>query len=134
MRRTPAQRARRRALATAADGGIQRVSVVLYACAPAGAAERILTDLRRYASARDWTSAGEFVDHVRISEPIEQRPGWAALAALIETGKAQGIVTPTHRMCGLRDAEQVRLDSWLAAHRAFVVNVGHPGRRLTAGA
>lgn len=132
MQRTPAQQTRRRALVTAASGGVQRVSVVLYACAPAEAAEQVLTDLRRYAGARDWTLAGEFVDHVRGSEPITQRPGWTELATLIESGKAQGIVTPMRHMWELRDAEKVRLDTWLAAHRAFVVDVGHPGHRLTA--
>lgn len=134
MQRTPAERARRRALATAASGGTQRASVVLYACLPSGTAERVLPDLRDYAAARDWPLAGEFVDQFRISEPVGQRPGWTEVAALIETGQAQGIVTPMRRMCGLRDPEQTQLDTWLAAHHAFVVGVWPSNRHQSAGA
>jgi hypothetical protein len=132
MQRTPAERTRRRALATAAGGGIQRVSVVLYACLPPASDDRILADLRDYAAARDWSSAGEFVDRCRIAEPIGRRPGWMRAAALIETGQAQGIVAPVHRMCGPRDAEQTRLDTWLAAHHAFVVDVWPSNRHPAA--
>lgn len=134
MQRTPAQRTRRRNIASAASGGIQRASVVLYACVPAGNPERVLADLRTYAAARDWTVAGEHVDHVSITEPTDQRPGWAQLTALIESGQAQGIVTPMRRMCGLREPEQTALDTWLATHHAFVVHVWNRDRQAPATA
>ncbi|MEU3899721.1 hypothetical protein [Streptomyces sp. NPDC045251] len=132
MQRTPAQRARRRNIAGAASGGIQRVSVVLYACVPTGDPDRVLADLRAYANARDWTVVGEHIDRGSISEPTGQRPEWARLTALIEAGQAQGIVTPMRRMCGLREPEQTALDTWLAAHHAFVVNVWPTSRPLAS--
>ncbi|MFJ1653532.1 hypothetical protein ACIOC2_19505 [Streptomyces sp. NPDC088337] len=134
MQRTPADRARRRHIASAASGGIQRAHVALYVCNPSGDTDRILTDLRAYAAARDWIVADELVDNISISEPTDQRPQWAKLAQLIESGQVQGIVTPMRRMCGLRESEQTSLNTWLAAHHAFVVNVWGGNRELAAGA
>jgi hypothetical protein len=134
MQRTQADWARRGNIAMAASGGIQRARVVLYVCTPDGDTDRILTHLRTYAAARDWIVAGEHVDRVSVGEPTGQRSGWAKLAQLIEAGDAEGIVTPMRRMCGLREPEQVQLDTWLARHHAFVVTVWNPGRELAPGA
>lgn len=130
MQRTKGDRTRRRNLASAASGGIQRVRVVLYACQQTGDMDKLFTDLRTYAAARDWIVADELVDRVSVDEPPESRPEWAKLAQLIEGGQAHGIVTPMRRMCGLREPEQIRLDTWLATHHAFVVNVWGAGQVL----
>ncbi|MFJ6657441.1 hypothetical protein ACIQNG_13865 [Streptomyces sp. NPDC091377] len=123
MPRTRTEQARRTQIADAATGGVRRISVVLYVCLPDGHTERVLTDLRAYAAARDWSVADELVDPSGAATPMTDRPQWARLAELIESGQAQGIVTPIHRLCGLREADQEQFDTWLAVHRAFVVNV-----------
>lgn len=135
MQRTQADLSRRRRLADAAAGsGIQRARVVLYACLPQGQPDVVLAELRAYAEARDWVVVRELVDRSSIGEPVEGRPMWPTLAALIESGQAQGIVTPMRRMCGLREPEQTRLDTWLATHQAFVVNVWNTRRTLASAA
>lgn len=134
MQRTQGDRTRRRNLASAASGGIQRARVVLYACQPTGDTDKILTDLRTYAAARDWIVVGELVDRVSVSEPPDSRPEWAKLARLIEDGQAHGIITPMRRMCGPHEPEQTRLDTWLATHHAFVVNVWGAGQVLARAA
>lgn len=131
MLRTQADRARRRALADAASGSIQRAHVVLYACLPEGDTDKILTELRAYAAARDWIVADELIDRTSVTEPTDGRPKWPRLKELIETGRAQGIVTPMRRMCGLRETDQAGLDTWLADQRAFVVSTWDPRARLT---
>lgn len=124
MERTQADRARRRCLADAAAGvGIQRAQVVLYACLPSGGPDKVLAEMRGYADARDWVVAAELIDQVPIGEPTDGRPQWATLKGLIESQHAQGIVTPTRRMCGLRDPEQIRLNTWLAVNHAFIASV-----------
>lgn len=134
MQRTQADLARRRNLAYAASGSIQRASVLLYACLPSGDTDQVLTQLRTYATARDWHVAAELVDRASISQPPTERPQWTTLKQLIESGQAQGIVTPARRMCGLRDPEQTQLDTWLATHNAFVVAVWNVRQGVAVGA
>ncbi|HEY8985459.1 MAG TPA: hypothetical protein VIU15_38545 [Streptomyces sp.] len=141
MQRTHGDLIRRRRLIDAASGHIERTKVVLYACLPAdepvsqfGSEEKVLSVLRQYADARDWVVACELIDRQSINTTPDTRPAWLRLQTEIEGGTAQGIVTPMRRMCGLRDPEQTRFDTWLASHNAFVVTVWDRDRRQTSAA
>ncbi|QNP70492.1 hypothetical protein IAG44_14280 [Streptomyces roseirectus] len=120
MQRTCTDFSRRRDLADAASGRVERVRVVLYACRPDGEAG-VLTELRVYATARDWVVVGELIDRTHPDSALDERPRWTRLKELVESGQAQGIVTPMRRLCGKCESERSLLDTWLAAHRAFVV-------------
>ncbi|MGP4090202.1 hypothetical protein [Streptomyces sp. KR55] len=132
MQRTQADLNRRRNLADAAAGVIQRARVVLYACTPSGETDRVLDPLRQYAAARDWDVAAELVDAVSVTWPTAVRPQWARLVELIESQQAQGIVTPMRSMCGLGNHEQDELDTWLATHHAFIANVWNNNRPVAS--
>ncbi|MEU2877202.1 hypothetical protein [Streptomyces sp. NPDC007070] len=133
MQRTSIDRTRRRNIAAAAVGGIQRARVVLYACLPAQDRHRAFSHLWTYASARDWLVVAEHVDEAGTSAPVEARPGWQQIARLIEDGEAQGIVTPGRSAWGVGEPERTRLDTWLASHHVFVVDVWAAAQTLAVG-
>ncbi|WP_326693339.1 MULTISPECIES: hypothetical protein [unclassified Streptomyces] len=108
----------RRALANAACG---RTAVILYVCLPDGEdPEPFLLTLRRYVAARDWTTALEVTEQAPLTTPFRMRPHWPSMAALLASGAAQGLVTPTFDMWSSSTEEARAVRNWLEDHHSFL--------------
>ncbi|MBL1115270.1 hypothetical protein JK364_23140 [Streptomyces sp. 110] len=102
---------------------IRRVNVVIYACLPSNLNPlKVMSAVRRYVDARDWTVVEEVIDRAAVSTVAAIREHWPRVAQMIEPCQAQGIVTPTRSMCGYHLNERAELDEWLSAHAAWVLN------------
>lgn len=119
MMRTQAQRRLRRSIANAAAG---RTAVVLYA-STAGSdipARDVLSELRRYADAREWQIAEEVLDDSPLTLPLKQRAAWRRVRDLITSGHAEGVIAPTAHARDDVPEERAALDEWLADRGAFL--------------
>lgn len=117
MVRTPRSTLRRRSLASAACG---RTAVALYLClSPGSDAVAPLSDLRRYANARDWTVVLEAVDW-EPGERLQNRAQWPRLAEAFSRGIAQGLVAYSPGMWHSDADDEFLMRDWFADRHAFV--------------
>lgn len=130
MNRTQPDIQRRRNLADAASGYMDRTRVVLYVLAkPAEEPEEVLAALRAYAEARDWVVVDFFVDRCPITTTCTDREAWAKVAGLVEAGEVRGVIAPAEQQIVSSSLDQEALCAWLDRHMVFAAYLSRPDLR-----
>ncbi|MFD9488034.1 hypothetical protein ACFWBX_29520 [Streptomyces sp. NPDC059991] len=125
MTRTPGDTARRRNLADAANGFLPtgRKRVALYACISDGRDPNdVLSELRTYAMARDWTVTAAVYDTGPLDRTTD-RYALTRVARLLEDGAVDGIVARSEAdVAASTKLGRSKLDAWLEGldHPGFV--------------
>ncbi|MEU3351313.1 hypothetical protein [Streptomyces sp. NPDC037389] len=120
MNRTPSDINRRRALATASTGWGDRVSVVLYTCAPSDLyLAATMKALQEQAEARDWIVHAEFHDTVSVTTTRTDRQSWPKVERLITNHQVTGLIAPDESVIAYRPAAKAVLRDWLKERDAF---------------
>ncbi|MFF5714952.1 hypothetical protein [Streptomyces sp. NPDC012756] len=107
--------------------------VVVYACLSSRAAapkaqprQAALRHLLRYVERRGWTVAATYVDRVAVLSSRADRPEWPKALAMVEEGRAEGIVAPSMVALWFYPEEHDSFMGWLEKTGAFVSTPGSP--------
>ncbi|MCC3773655.1 hypothetical protein [Streptomyces sp. UNOB3_S3] len=120
MTRTPSDINRRRALATASTGWGERVTVVLYTCAPSDLhLDATMKALHEQAEARDWVVHAELHDTVSVTTTRTDRKSWPKVKRLITNYQVAGLIAPDESEIAYRPAAKIVLRDWLKKRDAF---------------
>lgn len=102
--------------------------VVLYACTTnLGDPDGILLELRQHANMHGWDIVAEYADATGAA-PEADRPGFLKVKALIDGGRAAGIVTRYPAMAAYFAYEQAALTDWLTERGAWAHYTWSPPR------
>ncbi|MFI9149486.1 hypothetical protein [Streptomyces sp. NPDC053367] len=96
--------------------------LVLYACLPASLgelADRTVDAARRYAKEAHCEIVSEFLDSADPMKDREGCPGWHDSLAAVESGRAQGIITPL--MVMLSRGKETHLAAWQRRTGAYLL-------------
>ncbi|MDX5564323.1 hypothetical protein PYK79_14630 [Streptomyces sp. ID05-04B] len=97
--------------------------LVLYACLPASlgeAADHSVASAQRYVDDAGWETVETYVDR---AAPFESRvlcAGWHNALAVVEQGRAAGIVTPLLVMLGHLEEDRSNLAAWQVRTGALI--------------
>lgn len=93
--------------------------VVLYACTThRGDPDGILLELRQHAMAHDWNIVAEFADETGAAPEVD-RQGFIKAKAVIDSGRAIGLVSRYPAMAAYFPYEQAALTDWLVERGAW---------------
>jgi hypothetical protein len=106
---------------SSAVGQSGRICVVVYIVTTEDdAAELIAGHCTRYAASQDWVLATRVIRDTDRQLPLDQRPGWKAVDALLRAGRAQGVLTYSYEMISLILAAQEHVTAELAKRGSFL--------------